>query len=214
MKLTTDFLYNRLPPHYRHVDAKYNYPLKRFLSVLVEGGFNPVERDIERMYDLLDPDKCPAEFLPLLAAILGFEFPFDMPEDIQRRFIKNAAKLYRIKGTRASLQYLISELMGFQAILTSEDVINKTFVVDITASGDDPHLEMKQKKIVQLLEMYKPVGSRFSILTDYSFEDRAPFFIAEEERAEATRTRLNTIGGFRLNTKGEWLNVKDVVYEV
>lgn len=214
MKLTTDFLYNRLPPHYRNVDAKYNYPLKRFLSVLVEGGFNPVERDIERMYDLLDPDKCPAEFLPLLAAILGFEFPFDMPEDIQRRFIKNAAKLYRIKGTRASLQYLISELMGFQAILTSEDVINKTFVVDITASGDDPHLELKQKKIVQLLEMYKPVGSRFSILTGYGFEDRAPFFIAEEERVEAIRTRLNTIGGFRLNTKGEWLNVKDVVYEV
>lgn len=211
-KITTEFLYSRLPAVYREEDANIGYPLKRFLNILVEGGFKLAEKDIIDYLNLFNADKCPAKFLPHLGSLLGFEFPFDMPEQVQRKFIKNAARLYRMKGTKASLQFLISELIGFPAVITDEDVINKTFVVDITASGEDPDLEAKQRKIIQLLEAYKPMGSKFSILTAYLYKDILNMTFEEEEDTIASRPRLNIVGGFRLNTKGDWLNSRDIVY--
>lgn len=170
-KVNTDFLYSRLPLIYRVEDEKLDYPLKRFLSILVEGGFSKVEEDIENFGDLFNPDRCPKEFLPLLADILGFEFPFDVSEKVQRRLIKAMSKVYKIKGTKQSLRFLINEVTGYDSKILNEDVMNKTFAIQVMADGTDLEMEDKNRKIVILLDRYRPIGSFYTLLLKVFYSD-------------------------------------------
>lgn len=170
-KITTEFLYNRLPHVYRTLDSNRGEPLKRFLEILVEGGFKPLEDKIERFTDLFNPDKCPVEYLPLLSSLLGFEFPYDMPEEVQRRIIKVISKIYRIKGTATAIEYMINEITNFPTKVVNEDTINKTFELDITTPGDGGNFEEVRQKIEYLTNIYKPVGSIVSFVYNLIYSD-------------------------------------------
>lgn len=174
MKVTVDFLYNKLPEVYRIQDAKLNYPLKGFLSVLVEGGFQLLETDITNFGDIFNPDKCPKAFLPFLSAILGFEFPFDMSEKVQRRLLKNISNIYRLMGTKDALSFLINEITGFDSVIDNEDFIARSFDVSCDADGMDPYLTDKMDKIVYLLDKYKPVGSSYSLVFSLFYAETIP----------------------------------------
>lgn len=69
-----EYLYNRLPRVYRSTDDEEI--LKRFIDVFVEGGYNPLLEEASKIMDLLDVDKCPSRFLPLLCKMYGYEYTF------------------------------------------------------------------------------------------------------------------------------------------
>jgi phage tail-like protein len=152
-KLDVDFLYSRLPQIYRVKDDENGKPLYRLLRILCEGGFSPVQDDIEKFPDLINPDKCPDELLPLIAAILGFDFPYDMPVDVQRKYLKVAPRVYAKKGTQDAIQFMIQEMMGFPTFIYAEDIVTRSFKVSIAAIATDPYLEDKKAKI----PAYRPV---------------------------------------------------------
>ena len=58
--------YTCIPEIYREEDAELDYPLYRYLSSIILGGYSLQITDIENLIALVDPEKCPSKFFPLL----------------------------------------------------------------------------------------------------------------------------------------------------
>ena len=68
---------------------------------------------------ILDPDTCPAGFLPIYGSWMGIDLPEDaFAEPVMRRLVKEAWQLNRMKGTK----WVIARIMK---IILDEDVIIK-----------------------------------------------------------------------------------------
>ena len=115
-----DHLYNRkLPQVYRDMDTlpTVNFALKRYLSSLIEGGYSEVLKDISKLLDLIDPEKCPNEFLPLLCESFGLEYFEDIDPVYQRRFLANIGEMVKRRGTYAGVRYIVRVLTGYDVEL-------------------------------------------------------------------------------------------------
>lgn len=180
-----EYLYNRLPRVYRYSDKEGI--LKAFIETFVEGGFNRVIEDNLKLFDLLDVDNCPKEYLPLLASTYGLTYTEEIPELFYRRLLKNITSLYQRKGTKSSIRFLARELTGFDC----EIIENKDFSdVDIESSGWDiqfkhyrnfilklkaPYetsmLDTKEDVIRVVINDFLPTNSNVLIVTSYWFQE-------------------------------------------
>lgn len=114
----TEYIYSRLPNVYRKHDTSLQ--LKKYLESLVDGGLLISLNEILAIEDLLDPEKCPSEFLPYLFSNYGAEYSPNIPEIYQRRIIQNYAEILRRKGTKSVAKYLAREITGFNATITEQ----------------------------------------------------------------------------------------------
>ncbi|MCG3206424.1 MAG: hypothetical protein FOGNACKC_00022 [Anaerolineae bacterium] len=85
--------------------------LDRFLSLL-DHFWEQIGATIDRMPQLLNPAGAPAEFLPWLASWLGLALDPTWPEATQRRLIKNAYRLFPLRGTAAGLKLYVALITG------------------------------------------------------------------------------------------------------
>ena len=172
-----DFLYNRLPEIYRREDAKVSpspYPLRRFLDLLTEGGLQTVLNYIEDFRSIQNVDEFPKELLPLIAQQYGLEFPYDMDEASQRKFIKVLPTLYANKGTEEAFKYLAREIFGegtnLQANMaqkpvdmSDEDWLNSDdwhkLLVYLEINGETLKLENKHLNFIKFCEIIRPVNT-------------------------------------------------------
>jgi phage tail-like protein len=67
-----------------------------------------LEESIAELSTYFDPQKTPTEFLPWLASWTALSLRADLDEVLQRKFIANITKYYRLRGTKANLQELLS----------------------------------------------------------------------------------------------------------
>lgn len=128
----TDFMYyQKLPEVYRTFDKPLGRPLYRYLQSLLEGGYanlvyNAVrgERGIENLLDLINPETCPSEFLPIYCKSMGIEWFQDLviqrtegsdPYYYIRTFLCNVGEIYKRRGTESVVKYIAK-------VLTSMDV--------------------------------------------------------------------------------------------
>lgn len=177
-------LYYKLPNLYREEDANVEgqlpLPLKRFLDVFAS-GFDYMEDKIEGLENLYDLDKCPAEFLPYIAQTLGFDFPYALSENEQRRFIKVLPYLYMTKGEPKSFEYLAREIFGTQSTIQA---YKETYVegmtvqqwrriyVEVTTDGEQLNLGRKEVYFRKFAELVRPVNTLLiAVLTTYLSDD-------------------------------------------
>lgn len=95
-----------------------NAALRAFMAPFT-AHYRDMMVEVESIQELIDPQACPARFLPHQAAGLGFEL-IDAPyatEQERRRFIDWAIWIYRRKGTLAAVTKII-ELLGFTPTIT------------------------------------------------------------------------------------------------
>lgn len=90
-----------LPAVYRQDPVSSEF-LERFLSMF-ETIFGGLEATTERIPEVFDPDRTPADFLDWLAGWLDLAVEEEWPEEVKRRLIANAAPLYQRKGTPGGL---------------------------------------------------------------------------------------------------------------
>lgn len=171
-----DLLYDRLPEIYRRVDAEQPspYPLKRYLEILTEGGLQQLLNSIEALRKIQNIDDCPKEFLPLIAQQYGLEFPYDMSETAQRKFIKVLPKLYAYKGTEEAFKFLAREIFGEATNLKanmaqkpkelSEEEWEKLgdwqkLLVYLEIDGETLRLENKHINFIKFCELIRPVNT-------------------------------------------------------
>jgi phage tail-like protein len=78
--------------------------LAAFLRV-IGPSFDAIKLRIDQLPDFIDPDRCPADYLPYLGSIVGFEPPESMAEGRERKLLKLAIETYRRNGTMPSLGF-------------------------------------------------------------------------------------------------------------
>jgi phage tail P2-like protein len=208
LKLTADFIYSLFPEVVRKVDAEVdtedeskNKPLYRYTQILVDGGFKFSEQDIVDFLNLFDPDKCPDKYLPLLAALLGFEFPFDLSPKVQRRFIKYIPAFYSKKGTVNATEFVIKELLDYDVEITSEIPSTRTFEITFTAPDDDIEAQALESKATILLNRYKIANSNYTLELIYYYSEMwRTNFSVESSFSRIPTHGLNRRYGFELNT--------------
>lgn len=175
-----DNLYKNLPSIYKYEDSLASpdpFPLKRFLSVLGDGGFNELESYIKDIENLYDVDNNNDIFLPYLSEMFGIKFPFDAGMDValQRNILKILPILYKLKGTEDSFNYLSRELFGYgskaetytktYAEMLPEEVwaIERTKIfVRLEANGEDDyvaqHINSFGDRYIHYAEIIRPAN--------------------------------------------------------
>jgi len=196
IKNFSEQLYQMLPPIYRKEDANikpYKEPLKRYLKILSEGGFEVLLKSIEEFLFIRDIDNVDSKYLPLIAKTLGLDFPYSVDEKTQRKFLKIVPVLYKLKGTESSFNYLAREIFSTKSKITttvpqykegiSKEELRKIYL-NIEVDGDIPDLQRKEENFRKFVEIVRPVNMIlvinliFVYYTEYKFDERVrdPFY--------------------------------------
>lgn len=85
-------------------------PLFKFLKSLSYLQHD-VDNEIAKLETLYDIDKCPDEYLPYLAQLLGWHL-FGYDTNRWRLQLKNAVRIYKAKGTKRSLQLALDSIFS------------------------------------------------------------------------------------------------------
>lgn len=174
------YLYeNRLPSIYLGEDAKQKpapFPLKRYLQI-TDVGFDYVNDKIEGLMNLYDIDNCPPEFLPYLADMLGFEFPYEMTDIEKRQWIKLLPTLYKFKGTKSLFNYLGRVVYGADTTVsatrygrTVEDPFNN-IELKVSIDGDTRNITDLTDKYRRFADKFRPVNHRLDVLISLIYYD-------------------------------------------
>lgn len=181
----SNYLYNKLPQVYRNYDNQEL--LKRFIEVMCEGGYINVLNETHNIMDLLDVDKCPSKFLPLLCSYYGYEYNLEIPELFQRRLLKYMVDVYKRKGTKSSIKFIARELTGFESeIIENKDFDEeqiritkwdkrfehyRNFILKLTAPYENSQLYNKEEIVVKIINNFLPTNSQVLVITAYWFLD-------------------------------------------
>jgi phage tail-like protein len=155
-----EWLYDRIPELTRERDATGGGALYQLVQVL-GSGLQGVKDHVAYILDYVDPDHCPTDYLPALGAMLGFEFPYDLDEKLQRNFIRSIIAVYRIKGTPNAMKYMVGRLIAGQGItldIQNEDHVAKTFDFILTMDEANALGAVLMDRITYLVNLYAPAG--------------------------------------------------------
>lgn len=117
--LLNHLYYKKLPQVYRDFDLSINQnkPLYRYLQALIEGGYGEMLEDTNNFLKLVDPEKCPEEFLPTFMECFGLEYFPDIAPQYQRKFLANIGGLIQRRGLYAGVRFLVRTLTGLDVDL-------------------------------------------------------------------------------------------------
>lgn len=109
--------YKTFLPDYDIDEISSRPKAKIFLeSFMIE--FDKFSKIIDDLYNLVDIDKAPVEYLDYLAQLIGYEKDENiiLEADFFREFLKNIVEIYKIKGTNYSFE-LFMNFVGFDVEL-------------------------------------------------------------------------------------------------
>lgn len=94
---------------------KYDYVNGTDIKNLTQGvavTLDEVKAEIDRIMDVFDVEFCPAEDLPIIGALFGFEIDTTEDPEYQRKLLKTAIDVIKNKGTFDSFKIIFKNL-GF-----------------------------------------------------------------------------------------------------
>jgi phage tail-like protein len=123
--------------------------LEAFLPWLA-GWFEQLPKGLEQTIDnlgrFIDPNGAPEAFLPWLAGWVALSLHADLSPRQKREFIANMVQLYRMRGTKASLQKLLQIFTTLTPTITEEATrpefqlsVHSTIEQNTYLSGGRPH---------------------------------------------------------------------------
>ena len=119
--LINHLYYKKLPQIYRDMDTSLmTKPFYRYLSALIDGGYAEALSDVDNLLDLIDPQKCPGEFLPMLCSSFGLTYFEDINPIYQRKFLQNIGEITRRRGTYSCVKFIAKVLTGLDVELGYE----------------------------------------------------------------------------------------------
>lgn len=168
-----DNFMDAFPGVYRERDGFFH----RFLSVF-SSIYNDTAHEIERLPDLLNPDICPVECLPIYAQWLGIDFSGDfLSEEAQRVFVKEAYSLNRIKGTKECLLRVLKIVLDEDVIILENNMIQSYIekegisdsllaggIYDVNILIRTPLSDNDRHQLLYLLEQFAPIRSRLHLI--------------------------------------------------
>lgn len=194
--------------------------LERFLSIF-ETVFYDLETDIGNVSDYFDPDIVLPGFLAWLASWLNLAMEEDWTDDKKRYFIKRAPVLYKLKGTRESLEELIRLYTGKRPFILEHSRTGKPMVISRDGSftlgidslllktpvrgfrlGDDSIIgQIALRDIVQSEEEpFLALAYQFTVIMNLTAEELKHYekglrHILDNEKPAHTMYHIQTVGG-------------------
>lgn len=92
----------------------------RFTAIF-DTTLRSIERRLDHLSDLFDPRSTPTDFLGWIASWIGLTVARDWPEDRRRRYIKEAARLYCLRGTPLGLWRQLLLFLGMDRPLCLDE---------------------------------------------------------------------------------------------
>lgn len=135
----------------------------RYMSIF-SSIFNDIGEENERLYEMLDLDKCSAELLEMYGSWFGIDLKGGfLPEDVLRNIVKEAYQLNRMKGTKWALQRIL-EIMKLEDFVILENRLTGGDVFDVTILIKEKLTEELRHQIMFLLDQFRPIRTRIRLL--------------------------------------------------
>jgi phage tail-like protein len=131
---------------------------------------------------ILDHDRAPTEFLDWLAGWVALSLRDDWTDEHKRKFIANAIRLYKLRGTKKGVMEFIQNYTGDLPVEITETVMaefqlgvhsrigedtildgGSPFFFKVTLTTSRQQLQKEKKMVEALIEMQKPAHTYFSL---------------------------------------------------
>jgi phage tail-like protein len=147
------------PEIYRERNSFFHRYLSIFSSI-----YNDISEQNEKLYEILDLDKCSPELLEMYGSWFGIDLRGGfLPEDVLRTIVKEAYQLNRMKGTRKVLERILEIMLGEDAVLL-ENRLQDGGVYDVTILINRKLTEQLRHQLTFLLDQFKPIRTRIRLL--------------------------------------------------
>ncbi|RZN44152.1 MAG: hypothetical protein EFT35_00420 [Methanophagales archaeon ANME-1-THS] len=146
-----------LPAAYQEDEASKDF-LERFLS-LFESFLDDKENEITHLARYVDVEATPAEFLAWLGTWVGAVFDESWSAEKRRRFLQQAAALYKKRGTRAGLEEIIEIYTGYKPMIVENAQLYRQNTATRTSCGVNKELKSSLEHLFGA-----PTPHRFCVL--------------------------------------------------
>ncbi len=147
------------PEVYRDRNSFFHRYLSIFSSI-----YNDISEQNEKLYEMLDLDKCSPELLEMYSSWFGIDLHGGfLPEDVLRTIVKEAYQLNRMKGTRWALERILQILLGEDFVMF-ENRLNNGEIFEVTVLINRKLTEQLRHQLVFLLDQFKPLRVKIRLL--------------------------------------------------
>jgi len=107
---------------------------------------NSTNSDCSNFTDIINPDRCPDKYLPLLATRVGYDYDYNLSYDVNRIIIKYFPHMMRLRGSERGIKMAVALSITAYTLI---DISIATSLVNIT-------YETVGMKTVATIYMYFP----------------------------------------------------------
>lgn len=162
------------------IDSKYNVPYiyrnsrdYQAILKLLDLLLTAVKEETDDLQQILDPERCPEQLLPLLASYVGYEYDPKETVKANRLIISNYQNIIHNRGSETGIT--IACALSFNSAERDEEVENASmFKVEYSKTEGKvviyvyyPHY---LQKIRDLIERARPAGCRLEIVPAYDLQ--------------------------------------------
>ena len=122
-----------LPAIYQQPSADGSHTVQGLLWI-AQSLFLGIERRLDRIWETFDPHSAPSELLPWLASWLALGLDAGWDDRTRRRVLRNASRLYRIRGSRQALVEWIELFTGMTVTIEENAWAFRGFRVGVSAT--------------------------------------------------------------------------------
>jgi len=135
----------------------------RYLSIF-SSIYNDMSEQNEKLYEMLDLDKCLPEQLEMYASWFGINISGGgLSTDTMRTIVKEAYQLSRMKGTKWAIERVLEIMLGQKYVLYENRLTNGEFL-NITILIDKKLTEQLRHQILFMLDQFKPVRVKVKLM--------------------------------------------------
>lgn len=142
----------------------------RALLKLTDIALNSAKSDIENLVAVINPDKCPNMYLPLLAAKVGYSYDFNLSYSLNRKIIKYFPYMLKLRGSESGIKIataLSISTYSFSDIPTLSSLVNIVYetINSHTVAVIYIYFPTYSEKIHDLLKLVMPIGVGYKLVS-------------------------------------------------
>jgi phage tail-like protein len=140
--------------------------LGNFLRIF-EDTWEPLERQLDQLHTFFNPRLAPPEFLPWLGSWVDLVLDENWPISRRRELIRQAADLYRRRGTPGGLRDYLRIYVGIEPQIVEGDLraYPHHFSVIFRMTATD-QARIDEQRIRQIIDEEKPVHTVYTLIME------------------------------------------------
>lgn len=128
---------------------------------------NVEKNDINNTVSLVNADKCPSKYLPLLASFVGYDYDYSLSYETNRLIIKYYPLMIKYRGSEKGIRLACA--VAINSALEKDDISGDMDYLNVIYDSTNNILNVfvganvLTKKLYELIEVVRPVGMAIQI---------------------------------------------------